>query len=60
MPCSTASQRPLAAAHNAEGDRLLDAGCRDATHLIELARLHAGDVDQLLDHVERVLTDAGR
>jgi len=30
----------LAAEHIADGDTILDAGCRDAAHLIELARRH--------------------
>ncbi len=47
----------LAAEHIADGDTVLDAGCRDAAHLIELARRHPGitgiGVEPVAIHVER-------
>lgn len=56
----------IAATHIAEGDTILDAGCRDAAHLIELARRHPTingvGVEPVEIHVARARTavrDAG-
>jgi ubiquinone/menaquinone biosynthesis C-methylase UbiE len=49
----------LAADHITEHATVLDAGCRDATHLIELARRHPGitgiGVEPVAIHVERAV-----
>lgn len=49
----------LAAEHIAEDGTVLDAGCRDAAHLIELARRHPGitgiGIEPVALHVERAL-----
>lgn len=49
----------IAAAHIDEDDRVLDAGCRDAAHLVELARRHPTitgvGVEPVAIHVERAV-----
>jgi ubiquinone/menaquinone biosynthesis C-methylase UbiE len=52
-----------AAEHIAEHATVLDAGCRDAAHLIELARRHPGmtgiGVEPVTVHVERAIAAVG-
>ncbi len=47
----------LAAEHIAEDDTILDAGCRDAAHLVELARRHPSitgiGIEPVAIHVDR-------